>query len=398
MPDDPDLVSIIKLHLQELRRPFTPIWIKGHQDSLQSYESLPFHARLNIDADFLATRYRQRGRLRSSSSSDHQRGQRVSILINGVTITSQFDANIRFHVNGYHLRRYMQDKQSWSDSIWNDIDFHLFGQHTKRLRPHHQVTHMKRVHGQLPLGVRRYQQSTIKDPVLKLCPCCKSHEETADHLLRCTQNPSFDSSLRQLRKDLVTADTHPLRYLMADGIEHWSKSQPFQPTTMQFPCHLHSTIQAALAAQHQIGWEAALSGFLSQQWGSLAMHDMHTSGKLDRTKGAARMRTCITAIHDHSQRLWLARNSALHATDDDTVRDIRSSENAEIKDLYKQPHLLRAGDRHYCERSLDRLLNGPPSTRRRWLRRVKKSIAEHLRDGGHQTLITGYLHTIQETV
>ena len=128
------------------------------------------------------------------------------------------------------------------------------------------------------------------------------------------------------------------------------------------------------------------------------MHDMHTSGKLDRTKGAARMRPCITAIHDHSQRLWLARNSALHATDDDTVRDIRSSENAEIKDLYKQPHLLRAGDRHYCERSLDRLLNGPPSTRRRWLRRVKKSIAEHLRDGGHQTLITGYLHTIQETV
>ena len=82
----------------------------------------------------------------------------------------------------------------------------------------------------------------------------------------------------------------------------------------------------------------------------------------------------------------------------EVVLDIRSSENAEIKDLYKKSHLLRAGDRHYFELSLDRLLNGPPSTRRRWLRRVKKSIAEHFRDGGQQTLITGYLPTIPEHV
>jgi hypothetical protein len=72
MPNDVDLLSLISILLTELRRPFKPEWVRGHQDSLQSYESLPFKARLNIDADFLATRYRKRGRLRSSPLLYHQ--------------------------------------------------------------------------------------------------------------------------------------------------------------------------------------------------------------------------------------------------------------------------------------------------------------------------------------
>jgi hypothetical protein len=63
---DSDLLSLIRLLLIEIRRIVTFKWVKGHQDSLMSFENLPRSARLNIDADFLATRYRLRGKLKSS--------------------------------------------------------------------------------------------------------------------------------------------------------------------------------------------------------------------------------------------------------------------------------------------------------------------------------------------
>ena len=391
MPDDADLLSLISASIRELRRPFRLAWVKGHQDSLKSYATLPLKARLNIDADFLATRYRLRGRLKSSSRVDHQPGQGVSILINGKRLTSKFDSCIRYHINGYHLRRYMQDKHLWSDQTWGEVDFCLFGQHFRRLRPHHQVTHMKRVHGQLPIGKRRYDQARLQDPSLKLCPCCKTTDETSEHLLQCAANPAFLSSLRQLRRDLITGDTHPIRYLLADGIEHWTKlSGEFSPVLSQYPSHLRGKMEEALESQHRIGWYEATSGLLSCHWSSLSCCAMHDSGKTDVNAGAQRMRTCISAIYDHVTRIWTARNEVLHSADDDDQINIRSTEIAEIKALYRQPHLLRVCDRHYCERPMDSIINGSSSIRRRWLRSVRKSIKENEQDGGRQALITTY--------
>jgi hypothetical protein len=67
---------------------------------------------------------------------------------------------------------------------------------------------------------------------------------------------------------------------------------------------------------------------------------MHDSGKTEVTAGVQRMRTCISAIYDHVTRIWTARNEVLHSADDDDQINIRSTEIAEIKALYRQPHLL----------------------------------------------------------
>lgn len=72
MPFDAGLLSIIASHIKALRRPFKSHWVvRAHQDSLQAYNRLPLAAQLNVDADFLATRYRQRGRLRQTARVDH---------------------------------------------------------------------------------------------------------------------------------------------------------------------------------------------------------------------------------------------------------------------------------------------------------------------------------------
>jgi hypothetical protein len=77
MSFDADLISMIASFRRDLRCRFQPVWVKGHQDNLQSYEHLPISARLNVDADYLATRYRQRERLQSSAKITMKRPSNV---------------------------------------------------------------------------------------------------------------------------------------------------------------------------------------------------------------------------------------------------------------------------------------------------------------------------------
>jgi hypothetical protein len=178
---------MIRSLLIEIRRVVAFRWVKGHQDSLNSYDQLPREARLNIDADYLATRYRLRGKLKSTPKVDHHPSQRISISILGTRLTAQYDECICYHINGYHVKQYMQERKHWDDNTWKMIDLGRFGQHFKRLAPAQQTRHMKLVHDQLPLGKRRYMISQSKDDTLKKCPCCMEADEDPRHLLDVSQ-------------------------------------------------------------------------------------------------------------------------------------------------------------------------------------------------------------------
>lgn len=95
-PYKADILSLIQTLMADIRHPMWFHWIKGHQDSLTSYAKLPRAVRMNIDADFLATGYRLRGRLRPSCDIDHVSEQlSISILFNGTRMKSQYDGCIR---------------------------------------------------------------------------------------------------------------------------------------------------------------------------------------------------------------------------------------------------------------------------------------------------------------
>ncbi|KAI2500344.1 hypothetical protein MHU86_14152 [Fragilaria crotonensis] len=395
MPQDADLISLIRKLIEEFHRSLKPVWVKGHQDDNRSYDRLPRSARMNIDADFLATRYRNQGRFQSTPSVDHQESQKVSFTINGLRINNHFDDSIRYHINGYHLRQYLQEQHSWSDSTWQEIDFSIFGKFFRRSSPSKQIRHTKFVHDQLPLGIRRYQQARIPDASLKLCPCCKNHDETATHLLRCPNNPAYRSSIHELCKKIQAGEPHSTKYLIAGVIRKWSSNT--DPDLLvdiaESPSHLHPIINSALQSQTKIGWDLLLKGYFSTHWRTLASMDMYNPTSFDNTKGEAMMLNIMTAIADHFSRLWAARNEVLHAKHDNALRDSRSAEISEVRHYFSRPHLLRFDDRHYCEGSLEALLNGKSSTRRRWLRQVKKSIELQEAQSSRQSLITSYFTT-----
>ena len=95
-------------------------------------------------------------------------------------------------------------------------------------------------------------------------------------------------------------------------------------------------------------------------------------------------------MYAHNERTWQSRNAVLLSTVNSLVADIRSTEGAEIKQICQNPESLSLSDRHMCDRSLESLLGGPAATRRRWLRRAKRSIARRKTDEASQVLITKF--------
>ena len=154
----------------------------------------------------------------------------------------------------------------WSDQTWNNIDFCNFGSHLKRLSPSHRTQQIKLIHNYLPLGQRRYREAIVKAPELKLCPCCRTHEESTRHFLQCTANAELvQTSLGQLKTDLHSTEAHPVRYLISQGIIHWTTSSPgtpfSSPSLSEYPSKFLPLLSAALTAQESIGWDRALIGF-----------------------------------------------------------------------------------------------------------------------------------------
>ena len=140
-------------------------------------------------------------------------------------------------------------------------------------------------------------------------------------------------------------------------------------------------------------WDYAMKGYLSTTWSLLAQMGM-SSPTRDLRTGDQRIRSLLRCVHGHTRRPWLSRNSVLHSDSDATMADIRSQEVSEIKFYHSHPELLLSSDQHLCQRSLTRLLSGSASTRRRWLRMVKRSTTDMTKDGTRQSRITSFFAPI----
>ena len=264
MPPDADLLSTILRHSLAIKCRICHRWVKGHQDA-SALTTLSKAATLNVKADELATGYRTYGILQSSSKIEHIDEQRCSMSINGTPLTSQFDECVRYHVNGYHLQQYIQEKNGWPDGVWNDDDFQVFGSHYRRLSVRLQITRMKIVqitrmkivHDQLPTGERRLRQAAIPDESLCICPCCRHATETAAHLFQCVHNSQRGHHMLHLKSVICTSDIHPVRYLLWAGMDHWlshGDDALFHPPLDDFPPNFYPHLHGALEAQRAIGW------------------------------------------------------------------------------------------------------------------------------------------------
>ena len=107
-----------------------------------------------------------------------------------------------------------------------------------------------------------------KDANLRICPCCREEDETADHVYQCKANPKRSESILSFRKALSkSTEPNPTCVLIKSKIQQWIHCTPIViPTLTEFPSATHELIDRAMTEQEQIGWNSAARGFLSRAW------------------------------------------------------------------------------------------------------------------------------------
>jgi hypothetical protein len=124
-PHDADIISHLRwLWTQLPHFQHKVSWVKAYQDDKTSFCLLDLPAQLNICADAMATEYSTNATLPSNVLTSQPAGfpsANVCLLINSQSITAQYLASIRFHINGTKHRAHLQQTQpAWkSDRVWD---------------------------------------------------------------------------------------------------------------------------------------------------------------------------------------------------------------------------------------------------------------------------------------
>ena len=201
-PNHADYIGLIKETVQQLPTQIEHVWVKGHRTKLKEGELPTRQSDINHNntVDQLATWYREQKRKppQSKEQTEHDIHSIISISINKQRLVSNVESTIRYHADGYQLRQYTQEKDTWSNSTWSSIDFEAFGRFYNGLPAPEQDAFTKFMFGHQSVGTNRYKTTAkVKDP---------------DHLLFCTSNPVFEESVTTFQKALKAPErrTRPL--------------------------------------------------------------------------------------------------------------------------------------------------------------------------------------------
>jgi hypothetical protein len=184
------------------------IHVKGHQDAGNTNRRLPLLARLNVQADKLATSFQRH---------THHRGDAVPCiggnyaqlhatpphikshedLVNTVTITRKIRNTLRSFYGTRRIREHVQRKMKWS---MNSVDWESLG--TSISKSSEMKTFVTKLHHDLlPTGrrVHRYQAYYEKS-----CPSCRHEDEDQAHLFHCTDTRREEWRVQQFVKSVST--------------------------------------------------------------------------------------------------------------------------------------------------------------------------------------------------
>jgi len=199
-------------------------WVKGHQDNDRPYENLPREARLNIDADDLATKqYQAPRRQQPMRTIDHLPSQLISLSINGRRFPSNWDVNLRWSINGSYMKQSLMHKHNWAETVWRTIDFAMVKAYMNHKSINVRNKWFKFMHNLQPLGQRKQRMSsTMSIPSSDLCPCCQLQPETQIHMILCDRNPKHKEAGQELTTGGSTyKENHNAIAVLCDCLQQW---------------------------------------------------------------------------------------------------------------------------------------------------------------------------------
>ena len=123
---------------------------------------------------------------------------------------------------------------------------------------------------------------------------------------------------------------------------------------------VHAAVQSAIVAQHYIGWDKFLAGFLSPAWEVAQVLYHEITGDYPPRPPPAWADTLLPVLWDFSHDLWTYRNEIKHgATALEQATQVRARVVALVTDRYRhRPHLAPRYTFLYKKSLPERLLEG----------------------------------------
>jgi hypothetical protein len=340
-------------------------YVRGHQDRLESYDALPITARLNIEADRIASQYHQdhRGNRPISPLFPHTRAH---LLIDVGTVTSRYEEAIHLAATTPPLMVYMCHKYSWTASTSEMIDWTAYSQSLqafKKCRSHM----VKFVHGILPTNDRLNKI----DGGLRKCPSCQASSEDHVHILRCP-HPQREiwrkSFLTAINEFCDTTNTFsPLKHLLSEvarSIITDTDPSGIMENIDQYPRELHGVIRQ----QSAIGWTQVLYGRLSKQWGNAYYTHSDVPTDADSKRDGSWQVGLIKIMWQKWRELWHDRNEALHGYDAASRKQAETLEvRRQLNSIYAQRHLLEPRVQSLLMQTVEHHDKQPINITKNWL-------------------------------
>jgi hypothetical protein len=339
---------------------FTFLHVKSHQDDDGPVAGLTLEARLNVQADTLAT----------AALFDAPTVPKVALfptaqcqlIIDGKSITRKIPQAIRHQAGLNDIQTYLMERNNWSEDTFSEVDWEAHG----KAHSHHREQRcylIKLCHRHLPTGQTLHRRD---DKYPARCPGCGNSDESHDHFIGCAAVSRIKWRLQllaTLKKQLqVTKTAETLQDLILDVID---KAIAGRPISVAGPfAHI-------LRSQERIGWRAMLHGYWSIEW-QKAYTASYTIPTVENTKErnkrhvamALWQKRIIQTTWSLMIRLWKIRNDERHGRDAETRDQARREVlQNEIEVLYSERELyplrvqklLRSSFETHCHERVTKL-------------------------------------------
>jgi hypothetical protein len=377
---DADIICQITDRLNRLPLKIRLQWVKSHQDRKTPYSDLDMAGRMNVDADSLAESFRLR--MTEDTFLPIRQGLEnpltaVTLLIDGVRISSHYSHLIRSTIQKKKHRSYLQEKHNWSDTVWHAIDLDALKSAFLTLDPIKRISCSKRIHGWLNTGAQK-AHITPEAPEAHKCPRCQLAPETPEHVLQCTHSSAHKRRyelIPQMKRRMLTVPGCRVQQIFFDCLRSWlANPDNISPDISHIPLEQRGFVETALSEQSAIGWDMCFRGYLSRHWAlavstnpRLSKHEKQPPSTRSDT-GKTWARKAISQLWEFAHEMWLHRNSVLHDTTNIDCQQMKGAAvDAAITALYSQVESYAAEDRWRFDMPLSLRLRTPLRSRRRWL-------------------------------
>jgi hypothetical protein len=371
-PNDADILAHIRwLVKQSALYRITPRWVKAHQNTETPLEQLPLNAKINTLVDELATCYRSTviaTSLRPRSNPLFFPASRISLIINGQRTTAQYNASIRYHINGTRLRQFLQLTRGWADNTWNTIDFQGMGYAYKKQSPTGKRHATKLLYGWNNTGSQRIKIHPQADA---RCPRCQETPETQDHVFQCQDrraNVTRYNALVALRSHIATKVGGTTTWTaFTTCLAKWMENKPLddEPSSVtSLKTHFREVLLLAIKEQTIIGWKYAARGLLSRNWTQAYAMEKRCSKTAAQQQWLSQVITGLWSVH---QKMWTNRNDTLHSTNPVSQIIKASTIDSQIQQMYELQSTFAQPDQRLFQLPLEQRLKSNTRSKRYWL-------------------------------